>query len=900
MMRITSILVLIGLLLPTLFFGQGETSNWYFGNGAGITFNNDGSVTPVNNGKLDTFEGCATISNSFGDLLFYTDGIRVYNQDHKLMNNGAGLFGDPSSTQSAIIVPKPEDPNIFFIFTVDTSAFQDDPDRGLNYSVVDMSLDGGKGDILQKNIPLLPDCSEKIAAVVKDCSDQSIWLLTFAAANGQNYIFDTFHAFEINVSGVVEQAVKTTFSSLKIEDPRGYIKLSPDGTKLANANMQGGLYLYDFDAATGKLSNQEEISISGLAKAAYGVEFSSNSQYLYIHASNDVFNESSHRSSLIQYDLLAPDISASQETIDARNGYRGALQIGDNGKIYRTTADNYFNGTPFLSVIHNPDQKGEAANYQHNAVDLNGKNATQGLPPFIQSLFNKIALVKNEDGTKSSSTAICEGEAVILEAEIIPGANYVWEKDGVVLPITGNTIDLSNSSENDSGKYRLTINTGDPKDCPIIGEASVQVVPLPETNFIVLEQCDVDEDISDGVTTLDLEQASNGKDLNFTFYETIADQNNGTPILNPESYTNTNPNSQTIFYEVANILGCTATGEIELIINPAVVNASIASPFVNCDENAEDTVLEASFDLDVLRQSYSGVDVAFYLNLGDVSLERNPQENILKSSNSTIYVRIENENQCVAVETVELVVHPLPEINLNDTYEVCSDGESLVIDAPAGFDTYTWYKTESTTLEIASNSAQITITEGGSFRLEVGVTYDSSNQSITCRSTKDFVVIASNRATFEEITIEDLTTNNSISAIVSGDGEYEFSLDGVNYQNTPLFENIEPGFYTVFARDRKGCGISEEEIVVVGFPKFFTPNGDGLNDTWQLIGSGKNLIEGDIAIYDRYGKLLKQIDADSQGWDGTIVGGTLPDSDYWFRITLINGRELKGHFSLKR
>ena len=121
-------LFLCGLLFPCALFCQGETSNWHFGNGAGIRFNNDGSITNVKKSKLDTFEGCATISDAFGELLFYTDGITVFNSDHEIMLNGEDLFGDPSSTQSALIVPKPEDHNLFFIFTVDTSSFFNDPD----------------------------------------------------------------------------------------------------------------------------------------------------------------------------------------------------------------------------------------------------------------------------------------------------------------------------------------------------------------------------------------------------------------------------------------------------------------------------------------------------------------------------------------------------------------------------------------------------------------------------------------------------------------------------------------------------------------------------------------------------------------------------------------------------
>ncbi len=172
MKRIAAIVLLFGLLFPTLLRSQGETSNWYFGNGAGITFNTDGSIAPQTNGKLDTFEGCATISDSFGELLFYTDGITVYNQDHIVMSNGDDLFGDSSGTQSAIIVPKPGSEDIYFVFTVDASISAEDPDNGLNYSIIDMSLNNGKGEITRKNVSLLKDCSEKVTAVVRDCFDE--------------------------------------------------------------------------------------------------------------------------------------------------------------------------------------------------------------------------------------------------------------------------------------------------------------------------------------------------------------------------------------------------------------------------------------------------------------------------------------------------------------------------------------------------------------------------------------------------------------------------------------------------------------------------------------------------------------------------------------------------------
>lgn len=901
MKRIAAIVLLFGLLFPTLLLSQGETSNWYFGNGAGITFNNDGNITPVTNGKLDTFEGCATISDSFGNLLFYTDGIRIFNQNHNLMQNGNGLYGDSSSTQSAIIVPKPEDLDVYYIFTVDTKTFEDDPDRGLNYSVVDMTLNNGLGAVTQKNISLLADCSEKITAVVKDCSDQSIWLLTFASSNGTANIFDTFHAFEINTTGVIQQSVRSTFTGIDVLDPRGYLKVSPDGTKLASANMKSGLFVYNFDALTGVVSNQEKITIDGEAYAPYGVEFSPNSQYLYIHASNDIFDDSGNTSSLLQYDMLVPIVAESLEIIDTRNIFRGALQLGANGKIYRTTANSYFSGTPFLSVIDRPNQKGNAANYMHDEISLNGKTATQGLPPFIQSFFNKVSLLVNQDGTTSSSLLICERESFILEVEAISGGIYTWEKDGVILPNAGNILEIPSAIADDSGNYRLSITTSNPADCPIIGEAQVKVAPLPEANALVLEQCDIDSNTSDGITLVNLEQAIQGQDFEFNFYTNAQNQANGISISNPERFITNQAFSQTILYSVTNELGCEDFGELTVLVNNGVLNLNPESPILICDDSAEDGVLEGTFDLEeISRNQYPDRDVTFYNDLTDAALEEYPLTEKFTTPSTTIYARIENGNQCQSVEIIDLVVHPIPEITLERSYQVCTDGESLLIDAPLGFDTYTWYSINTQTIQEIGDTNQVLISDSGSYSLEVGTSYQSGSQIITCSTSFDFEVTPSNRAIFQEITITDFSEINAIAILVSGDGDYEYSLDGLVYQDDTLFEDIEPGFYTIYARDKNGCGISEEETAVVGFPKFFTPNGDGSNDTWQLIGANSELNQGNITIYDRYGKLLKQITVSDSGWDGLLNGTPLPASDYWFSVSVEGRKQFKGHFALMR
>ena len=215
-------LLFIFLFLTIPSFGQKEAAIWYFGNNAGLDFNS-GSPVALTNGKLVTKEGCTTISDKNGNLLFYTDGRVVYNKNHQIMPNGFGLLGHNSSTQSAIIVPKPNNPNIYYIFTVDQPlpANADDnplndldpPNNGLNYSQVDMTLNNNLGDVVitEKNIPLITynpndseetkyKCSEKVTAV-QHGDGISFWVIT--------HFINNFYSFKISTQGVNKIPVKT-------------------------------------------------------------------------------------------------------------------------------------------------------------------------------------------------------------------------------------------------------------------------------------------------------------------------------------------------------------------------------------------------------------------------------------------------------------------------------------------------------------------------------------------------------------------------------------------------------------------------------------------------------------------------------------------------------------------
>ena len=165
---------LILLLISVLCYGQipGPTTNWYFGTNAGLTFNS-GSPVALTNGSLTTTEGVATISDNSGNLLFYTNGVSVWNRNHLVMTNGTGLFGDVSSTQSAIIVQKPNQSNIYYVFTSDNDAGPD----GVRYSIVDMTLSAGLGEVTSKNILLKTPSCEKLCAV-RHCNNQDVWVLS--------------------------------------------------------------------------------------------------------------------------------------------------------------------------------------------------------------------------------------------------------------------------------------------------------------------------------------------------------------------------------------------------------------------------------------------------------------------------------------------------------------------------------------------------------------------------------------------------------------------------------------------------------------------------------------------------------------------------------------------------
>jgi len=660
-------------------YSQREAANWYFGENAGIQFAEDGTITALDDGQLNTVEGCSSISDGDGNLLFYTDGSLVYNSEHNIMVNGTGLLGDLSSSQSAIVVPKPDDTNIYYIFTVGSNQSF----TGLKYSIVDITLDSGRGAITLKNVNLLAQCAEKIAAVLKDCQTGAIWVITFSNLQGAfnnpaTADLDTFHAFEITDAGVNTTAVTSTFSPMNLGDARGYLKLSPDGTKVALANVDDGLYLFDFDVSTGTMSNNELIPISGNNNQPYGAEFSPNSQILYVTASNDFFgggdnNPNSHQSKLIQFDLTAADIGGSALVLDNRNAYRSALQLGPDGKIYRSMAETYSRGLPFLSVINNPNMLGTDANYQHNAVSLGTNNSTQGLPPFIASFFTEKIDITN-GVAEANNLLLCTGDTFTLIAEDIPGATYTWTLDNnpIPTPTPPNELFL-----NTGGDYSVFIEIPS-NDCESKeGQAIVTFYDVPTINPALdldLDACSDDLTTEFDLTTRDSDILGTQDASVFAIYyfeSQIDADNNENEITG--LFTNTiNPTPVFARIHNKNNPNCyeTTSFEIEVFITPT------ANPIANqewCDDDTDGNPSNGQTDINLLSFNSTVLDtqnpteysVSYHSSQANAESGTSPLANSYYNQTAfqeEVFVRIENvlNTDCYSTTSFVVIINPLP------------------------------------------------------------------------------------------------------------------------------------------------------------------------------------------------------------------------------------------------
>lgn len=532
--------------------------------------------------------------------------------------------------------------------------------------------------------------------------------------------------------------------------------------------------------------------------------------------------------------------------------------------------------------------------------DTNDGNDTNG-----QVLFNLISKTAEIIGTQTGITVTYHTSSSNAIANTAPITTYYGSSTTIFARLTNNT----------TGCFSTT-------------SFDVKVNAKPSiANEVTLKQCDND---TDAISDFNLNEAnpsiSNQPNLTFTYFTSnINAQNNTSPIANVDQYTSSNG---TVWARVENQFGCFRVAKVNLIVSATQVPSTFVPYLIEeCDNyiNAADPDADgyAYFDLNTATNdpvggilaifpSSQNLIVTYYQNQADALAEQNAINTTTDFRNTipnqqTIWVRIDSNlnNDCVGLGPyVTLRVNPLPDFNLPAEDILCVDpangtGNYIINAQPNTPGTYTYVWNPANT---NSNPAVFNATQNGIYSVTV------TNTATGCvRQDQIEVKISSAPISVSATLINELFTagTSSLQAVaVGGYGDYEYSLDQIAWQNSPIFNFLTTGLYTIYVRDKNGCGeVHSQEIQTISYPNYFTPNGDGYNDTWNINGLTEDY-EAKIYIFDRFGKLIKQINPyGSNGWDGTFNGYLMPSTDYWFRIEYKqNGenKEFKSHFSLKR
>ena len=393
-------------LTPCDYHRPQEADQWRFGDDAGIDFTNLENPAPVDGNFFGDYTalapgGVSAISDKDGHLLMYCNGFNIWNSSSIIMSNGDGLKGNNGSTMTSLIVPNPGNENQYYVFTLDMyfpGFFED----GIRYNVVDFT-NNGNGSVITKNEMLFEQNTQKIAAI-KHKNGKDYWIVTHGFGDDKG---DSFYVFllsdelsttpVISKVGLKENYDINNFQSFNNE--AGYMVASPDGSMLAQVvNFDGYVELFDFDNATGKVSNARN-STPGVIKGPYGVAFSADNSKLYVTTA-PLDNSTNF---LYQFDLSQanpldnPFIVDAMEVTATSQVLYGALQLATDGKIYvakfiKGLPNN--NKYPSLARINNPNRPGNECNYNsldgidQEEFDLSNGSCFSGLPAFPNSFLD--------------------------------------------------------------------------------------------------------------------------------------------------------------------------------------------------------------------------------------------------------------------------------------------------------------------------------------------------------------------------------------------------------------------------------------------------------------------------------------------------------------------------------
>jgi len=775
-LKCTILLIYLCSWIPFQSSGQAERNNWYFGALAGVSFNggglsslnDNGILRPIAFGQIQGPDNIAVVNDPAGNLLFYTEG-RVFK--NRLQQNMPSTPTDEYAFRESqqVVTRNPANPDQYYLFVI----IQDGLMMRLSYTIVDMSLDNGLGDILLESAHtiVLNNVGQQLTTA-QHANGRDIWVI----CQGDG----TFNSFLVSPGGVSSVAIRSATGLSPVDgnfNNFGALQTSPNNELIAGVFPDlGKVLLFEFDNLTGQLNViHEDEPVIAQPLPLTGVEFSLNSELLYVTHNTE---------GIRQYDLS--DLSQIPDfiTITPQTGGLAFshLKRGPDGKIYISNR-----GTSFLGAVNEPNTLGLGCDYQRNVFNFSSGAHLLDLPTFL--------LPERPEGI--SFLNICLGETTELRfGTDFFSTNYEWDLGNGTTIMGSDTINYTYPV---AGTYTVTVQGRDQFGSPTFSDSK----------------------------------------------------------------------------------------EVSIYDSP---NIAPIEDLYNC---LEDTAIFFVFMEDEILDGLdpSVFQVSFYLNEEEALVrDNNVIEYTPEIGSQRIWVRMDNRLnfQCYDITSFDIITPEFFTIAI-DTEQFICENSALTLRAPDGFVSYEW--------NTGSTDQEITINTTGDYRLTV--VKDLGN--FTCEASIGINVSQAPLPVIEMINITDWTsTSNSIEVIMEEAGRYEYSLDNLVFQHSNIFTELPIDDYQVFVRDI-ACEetVFSEELFLLYYDKFFTPNNDGFNDYWQIFNS-KRETGLRISIYNRYGKLIAIIDPQGSGWDGTYNGINVPSSDYWFLVERPSGKSYNGHFTLKR